>query len=60
MQKAPHPKHSGNVGHKRRNLRTIGIDECEYSQYKGPIDIFDKIIEEIIPNLKEEMPLCPS
>ena len=40
---------------KRSNLRIIGIEEGEESQLKGPENIFNKIIEENFPNLKEEM-----
>ena len=40
---------------KRPNLRIIGIEENKDSQLKGPENIFNKIIEENFPNLKEEM-----
>jgi hypothetical protein len=40
---------------KRPNLRKIGIEESENSQYKWPENIFNKIIEENFPNLKKEM-----
>ena len=40
---------------KRSNLKIIGIEESEDSQLKGPINIFNKIIEENFPNLKKEM-----
>ena len=40
---------------KRSNLKIIGIEEGEESQLKGPENIFNKIIEENFPNLKEEM-----
>jgi hypothetical protein len=42
---------------RRQNLRIIGIDENEDFQLKGPVNIFDKIIEENFPNLKKEMPM---
>ena len=42
---------------KRPNLRIIGIEECEDFQLKGPVNIFNKIIEENFPNLKKEMPI---
>jgi hypothetical protein len=42
---------------RRPNLRIIGIDENEDFQLKGPINIFNKIIEENFPNLKKEMPM---
>ena len=37
----------------RPNLRMIGIEESEYFQLKGPVNIFNKIIEENFPNLKK-------
>jgi hypothetical protein len=36
---------------RRPNLRIIGIEESEDSQLKGPVNIFNKIIEENFPNL---------
>jgi hypothetical protein len=39
------------------NLRIIGIDENEDFQLKGPVNIFNKIIEENFPNLKKDMPM---
>ena len=42
---------------RRPNLRIIGIDESEDSQLKGPVNIFNKIIEENFPDLKKEMPI---
>ena len=57
MQKYPNSKHPGNPGQMRRpNLQTIGVDENEGFQLKGPANIFNKIIEENFPNLKKEMP----
>jgi hypothetical protein len=54
LQKSPNLKHSGNRGHMRRpNLRIIGVED---SQLKGPVNIFNKIIEENFPNLEKEMP----
>ena len=41
---------------RRLNLRIIGIEESEDTQLKGPIIIFNKIIEDI-PNLKKEVPM---
>ena len=43
---------------RRRNLRIIGVDENEDFQIKGPENIFNKIIEDNIPNLKNDMPMC--
>jgi hypothetical protein len=40
---------------RRPNLRIIGVEESEDSQLKGPVNIFNKIIEENFPNLKKEM-----
>jgi uncharacterized coiled-coil protein SlyX len=40
---------------RRPNLRIIGIEESEDSQLKGPVNIFNKIIEENFTNLKKEM-----
>jgi hypothetical protein len=42
---------------RRPNLRIIGIEESEDSQLKGPVNIFNKIIEENSPNVKKEMPM---
>jgi hypothetical protein len=42
---------------RRQNLRIIGIEERDDSQVKGPVNIFNKIIEENFPNLKKEMPI---
>jgi hypothetical protein len=35
----------------------IGINKKEDFQLKGPVNIFNKIIEENFPNLKKEMPM---
>ena len=42
---------------RRPNLRITGIDKKEDFQLKGPVNIFNKIIEENSPNLKKEVPL---
>jgi hypothetical protein len=42
---------------RRPNLRIMGIEESEDSQLKGPVNIFNKIIEENFPNLNKEMPM---
>ena len=42
---------------RRSNLWIIGVDENEDFQFKGPANIFNKIIEENFPNLKKEMPM---
>jgi hypothetical protein len=39
---------------KRPNLIIIGIEEDD-SQFKGPENIFNKIIEEKLPNLKKKI-----
>jgi DNA-binding FrmR family transcriptional regulator len=41
----------------RLNLRIIGIEKSEKSQLKGPVNIFNKIMEENFHNLKKEMPM---
>jgi len=40
---------------RRSNLRITGIEESEDSQLKGPVNIFNKIIEENFSNLKKEI-----
>jgi hypothetical protein len=42
---------------RRTNLRLIGIDEKDYFQLHGPVNIFNIIIEENFPNLNKEMPM---
>jgi hypothetical protein len=39
---------------RRPNLRLIGIDERKNSQIKGPVNIFNKIIEENFSGVKKE------
>jgi polyhydroxyalkanoate synthesis regulator protein len=41
---------------RRQNLKIIG-DENEDFQLKGPVNIFNTIIEENFPNLKKKMPM---
>jgi hypothetical protein len=36
------------------NLRVIGIGESKDSQFKGPENIFNKIIKDNVSNLKRE------
>jgi hypothetical protein len=56
MQKYPNTKYQEIQDTIRRpNLRIIGIDEKEDFQLKGPVNIFNKIIEENFPNLMKEM-----
>jgi hypothetical protein len=38
-------------------LRIINIEKSEDSRLKGPVNIFNNIIEENVPNLKKEMPI---
>ena len=40
---------------RRPNLQIIGVDENEDFQFKGPANMFNKLIEENFPNLKKEM-----
>jgi hypothetical protein len=42
---------------RRPNLWIIGVGENEDFQLKGPANIFNRIIEENLPNLKKEMPM---
>ena len=42
---------------RRPNIRIIGVDQNEDFQLKGPANIFNKIIEKNLPNLKKEMPM---
>ena len=42
---------------RRPNLWIMGIVENENFQLKGPANIFNKIIEENIPNLWKEIPM---
>jgi hypothetical protein len=42
---------------RRPNVRIISIDENEDFQLKGPVILFNKIIEENFTNLKKEMPM---
>jgi hypothetical protein len=58
MQKYPNSKHPGNPGHNEKTiLWIIGVDENEDFQLKGPANIFNKLIEENLPNVKKDMPM---
>ena len=58
MQKDPNSKHPVNPRHNEKTKPTIiGVDENEDFQLKGPANIFNKIIEENFPNLKNAMPM---
>ena len=51
-------KLSGNLGHnKKTKPKNIGMEEGEELQLKGPENIFNKIIEENFPNLKNDIPM---
>ena len=51
-------KHPGNPGHNEKTKpKDIGIEESIGSQLKGPVNIFNKIIEENFHNLKNVMPM---
>ena len=41
---------------KAPNLRIIGVEQSKDLQPKCPLNVFNKIVEESFPNLKEEMP----
>ena len=57
MQKASNPKYPGNPEHneKTKPKDYIDMEESEDFQLKGPVNIFNKIIQENFPNLKKEM-----
>ena len=58
MQNVFNTKYPGNPGHNERpNLMIIGIEESKDLHLKGPVNIFNKIIEENFPNLEKEMPM---
>jgi hypothetical protein len=42
---------------RRPNIRIIEIEKSKYSQHNGPVNIFNKIVEENFPNLKKEIPM---
>jgi hypothetical protein len=42
---------------RKPNLQIIGVDENEDFQLKELANIFKKIIEENLPNLKNDMPM---
>jgi len=42
---------------RRSNLKIIVIEKSEDSKLKEPVNIFNKIIDENVPNLKKEMPI---
>jgi hypothetical protein len=42
---------------RRPNLGIIDIEESKDCQLKRPVNIFNKIVEENIPNLNKEMPI---
>ena len=42
---------------RRANLRIIGIEESKDLHLKGPVNTFNKIIEENLPNLNKVMPM---
>jgi hypothetical protein len=42
---------------RRLNIRIIGIEESKDSQLQGPVNIFNKIIEENFSKLKKEVPI---
>jgi hypothetical protein len=48
-------KHSGNPGHNEKTKHKDNIEGCKDSQFKGPVNIFKKIIEKNFSNLKKMM-----
>jgi hypothetical protein len=41
----------------RANLGIMGMDENEYFQLEGPVNIFNKIMVENFPSQKKDMPI---
>ena len=41
---------------RRPNLKKIGIEESKVAQLKGPVNIFNKFLEENFAKLKKVMP----
>jgi hypothetical protein len=55
-KKAPNTKHPRNLGYdEKTKAKDNSIEESEDSQNKGPINIFNKIVEETLANLNKEM-----
>ena len=54
MQKASDLKHTSSSGHSENPKPK---QKRADSQLKGPVDIFNKIMEENFPKLKKEMPM---
>ena len=42
---------------RRPNLRIMGIEKCKDLHLEEPVNIFNKVIEEALPNLKKEIPM---
>jgi hypothetical protein len=42
---------------RKPNLSIIGVDKNEDFQLKGPVNIFNKIIEDNFPKVRKEMPM---
>ena len=58
MQNDSNSKHPGNPGHNEKAKPKDNRYRPEGDFHlKGPVNIFNKIIEENFPNLKKEMPL---
>jgi hypothetical protein len=58
MLKEPNSKHPGNPGHKEKTKPTDNrVDDNEDFQLEGQANIFNKIIQENLPNLRKEMPM---
>jgi hypothetical protein len=41
---------------RRANLKIIGIDKNDNFQHKGPVNIFNNIIEETLPDIRKKCP----
>jgi hypothetical protein len=42
---------------RRSNLKKIGVEESKDSKLKGPVNIFNNVIEENFQTLKKEIPM---
>ena len=55
-KKDPNSKHPGNSEHNEKTKpKANRIEESEDFQLKGPVNIFNKIIKENFPNIKEKI-----
>ena len=57
MHKAGNPKHPGTPGHNKKIKPKDYRYRHEDLYLKGPVNIFNKIVEENFPNLEKKMPM---